>query len=144
MGGSFGGYMTNLIGTRTDRFAALVSHAGIYHYPQFRGTTDEPAWFAFGFGFEPEDDEDAFTRHSPHRHISGWRTPTLVLHGDRDYRVPVGEALALFEALQRHGVESELVIFPDENHWIMRPANVVAWYEAWLAFCAPRVGLSGG
>ncbi|MEZ4468210.1 MAG: S9 family peptidase [bacterium] len=142
MGGSFGGYMTNLIGTRTDRFAALVSHAGLYHFPQFRGTTDDAGWFAYGFGFEPEADEDAFTRHSPHRHVGGWRTPTLVIHGDRDYRVPVGEALALFEALQRHGVDSELIIFPDENHWIMKPANVVAWYEAWLRFCAARLKLA--
>ena len=134
MGGSFGGYMANLMGTRTDRFAALVSHAGIYSYPQFRSTTDEPGWFAYGFGFEPDTDAEAFTVHSPQRFVAGWRTPTLILHGDRDFRVPVSEGLALFEALQRHGVPSELVVFPDENHWILRPQNVVAWYDAWLDF----------
>lgn len=134
MGGSFGGYMANLLGTRSDRFQALVSHAGIYSYPQFRSTTDEPTWFAYGFGFEPDTDREAFTRHCPQHAVKGWRTPTLVMHGDKDYRVPVTEALALFEALQRHQVPSELVIFPDENHWIQKPRNIVAWYEAWLGF----------
>ncbi len=133
MGGSFGGYMTNWIGTRGDRFRALVTHASLFDMRAFHGVTDFPAWWELMMGGAPWSDPE-FDRYSPSRFVSGWKTPTLILHGEKDYRVPVGEGLALFEALQAHRVPSELVIFPDENHWILKPNNVIAWYETVLGF----------
>lgn len=132
MGGSFGGYMTAWIGGQTDRFAALVTHAGLFDLRAFYGVTDYPGFFGSMMGARPwEGDLD---RHSPHRGVERWRSPTLVIHGERDFRVPIGEALALFEALQAHGVESELLVFPDENHWILKPRNVEQWYGHVLEF----------
>lgn len=134
MGGSFGGYMTNWIGVNTDRFRCLVNHAGLYHLPMFHGTTDFPVWFARNIGAFPWEAPDAYDLYSPHRRIANWRTPVLIIHGERDYRVPIGEALALFEGLQHHGVPSELLVFPDENHWILRPRNIVQWYGSLFQF----------
>ncbi|MEZ4247832.1 MAG: prolyl oligopeptidase family serine peptidase [Polyangiales bacterium] len=127
MGGSFGGYMTAWIGGHTDRFAALVDHAGLYDLRAFKGVTDFPGFFGAMIGGDLE-------RWSPHRFVDAWKTPTLVIHGDKDYRVPVGEALSLFDALQTRGVPSELLLFPDENHWILKPRNVTQWYEAVLEY----------
>jgi dipeptidyl aminopeptidase/acylaminoacyl peptidase len=134
MGGSFGGYMTNWIGGTTDRFQALVTHASLFHLEMFHGTTDFPPWFAYHIGGAPYENRNAYDRFSPHRNVSRWKTPALVIHGEKDYRVPIGEGVALFEALQHHGVESELLVFPDENHWILKPRNAVAWYNAVLEF----------
>jgi len=135
MGGSFGGYMVNWIGTQTDRFRCLVSHAGIVTMAAFTGVTDHPPdWYLEMGGEDPYRDPLRFDRFAPMRHVLQWRTPTLITHGERDYRCPIGEALALFEALQYHGVASELLVFPDENHWIVKPHNIVAWYQAALEF----------
>ncbi len=141
MGGSFGGYMTNWVGTQTDRFAALVSHAGLFDFSTFAGTTDSPAWFMNDFGgLDAERDRVALERYSPRSHVDGWKTPVLILHGERDYRVPVSEALVMFDALERRGVDVELGVFPDENHWIIRPRNTVAWYGVTLEFLGKRLG----
>ncbi len=141
MGGSFGGYMTNWIGVNTDRFKALVTHASIYDMAAFHGVTDAPPWWVLMMGgLTPWDNPAEFCRHSPHRLIQRWKTPALIIHGERDFRVPVGEALALFEALQAHDVPSELLIFPDENHWILKPRNIVAWYEAVMDFMLTHLG----
>lgn len=134
MGGSFGGYMTNWIGTQTDRFRRLITHAGLFDLAMFHGVTDMPAWWAHAFNIEPYAERQAFGTYSPVQHVRRWKTPTLIIHGDLDYRVPVGEALTLFDALQHQGVESRLLIFPDENHWILKPQNIVAWYEEVFRF----------
>ena len=137
MGGSFGGYMTNWIGTQTDRFRCLVTHASIATMAQFTGVTDHPAWWYLEMGGEnPYADRERFDRYAPIRQVQNWNSPVLIIHGEQDYRCPVGEALNLFEALQYHGVPSELLIFPDENHWILKPRNIVAWYGAVLEFIA--------
>ena len=128
MGGSFGGYMTNWIGTQTDRFACLVSHAGLFDLSTFHAVTDLPAWWEHMFGVDPHADRDAFDRHSPRNFVSRWSSPVLIIHGQLDYRVPVGEALGQFAALQKHGKPSELLIYPDENHWILKPNNIKDWY----------------
>jgi dipeptidyl aminopeptidase/acylaminoacyl peptidase len=143
MGGSFGGYMSNWIGTQTDRFRCLVTHASIVTMAAFTGTTDHPGWWYLEMGGEnPYTDPAGYDRFAPIRHITKWKTPTLIIHGEQDYRCPIGEGLNLFEALQYHGVESELLVFPDENHWILKPRNIVAWYENVLGFVgrhmAPR------
>jgi dipeptidyl aminopeptidase/acylaminoacyl peptidase len=135
MGGSFGGYMTNWIGTQTERFRCLITHACVTTMAQFTGTTDHPAWWYLEMGGEdPYADQAAFDRYAPIRHIKQWKTPALIIHGERDYRCPINEGLNLFEALQYHGVPSELLIFPDENHWILKPRNIVAWYDTVLDF----------
>ncbi len=135
MGGSFGGYMTNWIGTQTQRFRCLITHASVLTMAQFTGTTDHPAWWYLEMGGEnPYTDREAFDRYAPIAHITNWKTPTLIIHGELDYRCPIGEGLNLFEALRYHGVPAELMIFPDENHWILKPRNAVAWYEAVFDF----------
>ena len=77
---------------------------------------------------------------TPARFVQHWKSPTLIIHGERDYRCPIGEGLALFEALQHFGIESEIVIFPDENHWILKPRNARLWHAeffGWLERHAP-------
>ena len=139
MGGSFGGYMANWIGSQTDRFRCLVSHAGIYHLPAFHGATDHPAYFVLEQGCDPYSDPEAFSRYSPHLSLDRWKTPTLIIHGERDFRVPISEALLLFEALRSRGVDAELAVFPDENHWILRPHNARAWYREVLRYLGERL-----
>jgi dipeptidyl aminopeptidase/acylaminoacyl peptidase len=135
MGGSFGGYMTNWIGTQTTRFRCLITHASIVTMANFTGVTDHPAWWYLEMGGEnPYTHPDSYDRYAPIRHITKWKTPTLIIHGEQDYRCPIGEGLNLFEALQYHGVESELLVFPDESHWVLKPRNIVAWYSNVLGF----------
>lgn len=134
MGGSFGGYMSNWIGGQTDRFACLVTHASLFDLSAFHGATDVPGYFALQMQAHPHRDPEAFDRYSPHRFVTRWKTPTLIVHGEKDYRVPIGEGLALFEALQSLEVPSELLVFPDENHWIRKPRNVEVWYRTVLDF----------
>jgi dipeptidyl aminopeptidase/acylaminoacyl peptidase len=131
MGGSFGGYMTNWIGTQTARFKCLITHASIATMAQFTGTTDHPGWWYLEMGGEnPYENLERFDRYAPIRHVRNWKSPVLIIHGERDYRCPINEGLNLFEALQYHGVPSELLVFPDEGHWILKPRNAIAWYEA--------------
>ena len=140
MGGSFGGYMTNWIGTQTDRFRCLITHASIVGMATFTGATDHPPWWYLEMGgLDPYRDQANFDRYAPWNGLANWKTPTLIIHGERDYRCPVGEALQLFEALQYLKVESELLIFPDENHWILKPNNTIQWYETVLDFIGRHI-----
>jgi dipeptidyl aminopeptidase/acylaminoacyl peptidase len=140
LGGSFGGYMTNWIGGNTDRFKALATHACVFSMSAFTGVTDHPAYWLLEMGGDPYEDMQAFDRYSPARFVQNWKSPTLIIHGERDYRCPIGEGLALFEALQHFDIESEIVIFPDENHWILKPRNIVAWNAALLEFMGRHLG----
>jgi dipeptidyl aminopeptidase/acylaminoacyl peptidase len=140
MGGSFGGYMTNWIGGNTERFRALATHACVFSMSAFTGVTDHPPYWLMEMGGDPYLDVQAFDRYSPARFVQNWKSPTLIIHGERDYRCPIGEGLALFEALQHFGVESEIVIFPDENHWILKPRNILAWNTALLEFMGRHLG----
>ncbi|HYR32733.1 MAG TPA: S9 family peptidase [Burkholderiales bacterium] len=143
MGGSFGGYMTNWIGTQTDRFKCLITHASVFTMANFTGVTDHPAWWYLEMGGEdPYADPERFDRYAPVRHVQKWKSPALIIHGEKDYRCPISEGLNLFEALQYHRVPSELLVFPDENHWILKPRNVAVWYEAVLGFIAKHLGAS--
>ena len=133
LGGSFGGYMANWLAGHTDRFAAIVTHASLWNLEAFHGVTDlGPMWEnEFGDRYtEPE----RYREWSPHRFVDRISTPMLVIHGERDYRVPVGEGLALWTDLQRHGVEAQYLHFPDENHWVLTPQHARLWYETVLAF----------
>ncbi|HEV7653445.1 MAG TPA: S9 family peptidase [Mycobacteriales bacterium] len=138
MGGSFGGYMANWIATQTDRFRAIVTHASLWHLDAFAGTTDEPSFWHREFG-DPLEKQERYLENSPHLRAEGIRTPMLVIHGDKDYRVPIGEALRLWNDLGRFSVPAKFLYFPDENHWIMTPGHVKVWYETIQAFLAERV-----
>ncbi|GAA2872121.1 S9 family peptidase [Streptosporangium fragile] len=136
MGGSFGGYMANWVAGHTDRFRAIVTHASLWHLDQFAGTTDASMYWQREFG---APGGELYDRLSPHRSLERITTPMLVIHGDKDYRVPIGEGLRLWWDLQRSGVESKFLYFPDENHWVLKPGNAVVWYETVLAFLAQHV-----
>jgi dipeptidyl aminopeptidase/acylaminoacyl peptidase len=135
-GGSYGGYMVNWIeGHNTDKrfqFKALVSHAGVYNLTSMYGATEE-IWFPeWEFKGNPWANPELYTKWSPHLFAKNFRTPMLVVHGELDYRVPVGEGLQLFTTLQRMGVESKLLYFPDEGHWVLKPQNSTLWYNTVL------------
>jgi dipeptidyl aminopeptidase/acylaminoacyl peptidase len=138
MGGSYGGYMANWMAGHTDRFKAIVSHAGLWTLEAMFGTTDHPMSWRPQFG-DPLTSPAMYEANSPHRHIGQIRTPMLVIHGNKDYRVPVGEALRLWWDLSRHGAEAKFLYFPDENHWILTPGNARIWYETIFAFLAEHV-----
>ncbi|MCZ4067589.1 prolyl oligopeptidase family serine peptidase [Microbacterium sp. H37-C3] len=134
MGGSFGGYMANWVAGHTDRFDAIVTHASLWAFDQFAGTTDfAPYWQSI---FSPE----GAVANSPHRFVADIRTPMLVIHGDRDYRVPIGEGLRLWADLNEHHAAEDgtsphrFLYYPDENHWILSPQNARVWYETVFAF----------
>jgi dipeptidyl aminopeptidase/acylaminoacyl peptidase len=138
MGGSFGGYMANWIATQTDRFRAIVTHASLWDLDSFTGTTDAAYYWEKEWG-DPLRDPKRYEQNSPHRYADAIRTPMLVIHGDKDYRVPIGEALRLWYDLQKRGVPSKFLYFPDENHWVLTPGNSQVWYSTVLAFLAEHV-----
>jgi dipeptidyl aminopeptidase/acylaminoacyl peptidase len=131
-GASYGGYAMNWFLGHTDRFRALVSHAGVFNLTSMYGVTEE-LWFPeWDLGGTPWDNRAAYEKWSPHMYAKLFKTPTLVTHGELDYRVPVGEGLQLFTTLQRRGVPSRLLVFPDEGHWINKPQNSALWYRTFL------------
>jgi dipeptidyl aminopeptidase/acylaminoacyl peptidase len=138
MGGSYGGYMANWMAGHTDRFKAIVSHASLWALDQMFGTTDHPMFWRPQFG-DPLTEPAMYEANSPNRHVGEIRTPMLVIHGDKDYRVPVSEGLRLWWDLSRHGLEAKFLYFPDENHWILSPGNARIWYETVFAFLAQHM-----
>jgi len=138
MGGSFGGYMANWIAGHSSRFRAIVSHAGLWALDQMFGTTDLPSHWRRTFG-DPATQPERYTANSPDRHADRISTPMLVIHGDKDYRVPVSEALRLWWDLQSRAADVTFLYFPDENHWVLTPGHATVWYETVLAFLAQHV-----
>lgn len=131
-GASYGGYMIDWILGHSDRFKALVTHAGVFDLRSEAGTTEElwfPKWEFQGF---PWENSGAYEKWSPSSYVKNFKTPTLVTHGEMDYRVPVGQGEQLFTALQEMKVPSKLVQFPDEGHWILKPQNSQFWYQTVL------------
>ncbi len=135
IGGSFGGYSVNWIMGQTGRFDCLVSHAGLYNLTSFYGATEE-LWFPeWDMGKSPWEEPELYHKWSPHRFAGKFGTPALITHGQKDFRVPFAESLQLFTALRRQGIESRLVVFPDEGHVISSPQNNVRWWmeiHRWL------------
>jgi len=133
LGASYGGYMQNWIaGNWPDAFKCIVNHAGIFDTRSMYYTTEElwfTEWENGGPYFKTPEIHERF---NPANLVTRWKTPMLVLHGERDFRVPYAQGLATFTALQRQGIESRLVEFPDENHWILKPANSIYWYDTVL------------
>jgi dipeptidyl aminopeptidase/acylaminoacyl peptidase len=131
-GGSYGGYMINWILGHTNRFKALVSHDGVYDTRAEAQSTEE-LWFpTWEFGGMPEDNPEMYNKWSPDRFAKDFKTPTLVIHGELDYRIPYSQALELFTGLQLAKVPSQLLLFPDEGHWVLKPQNSSLWYKTFL------------
>jgi dipeptidyl aminopeptidase/acylaminoacyl peptidase len=138
LGGSYGGYMANWLAVTSDRFRAIVTHASVWDLAAERDGSDVGIFMDRDFG-DPLGEEDVWRRQSPHRRADSLRTPMLVIHGARDQRVPIHQASSLWTALQIRGVPSRLLLFPDENHWILKPQNTGVWYRTVLAFLDENV-----
>jgi dipeptidyl aminopeptidase/acylaminoacyl peptidase len=137
-GGSFGGYMTAWLATRTRRFRCAIAHAAVYDLPAM-WATDAPYEQEREFGGAPwlgADDRAKLARFDPAAHADGLATPMLVIHGGLDYRVPATQALELYGILKAKGVEARLVYYEDENHWILKPQNSLHWYGEFLGWLA--------
>jgi dipeptidyl aminopeptidase/acylaminoacyl peptidase len=142
MGGSFGGYMANWVAGQTDRFRAIVTHASLWALDQFGPTTDASQYWL------KEMTAEMALENSPHLHVEKIRTPLLVIHGDKDYRVPIGEGLRLwYELLSRSQLAADengqtshrFLFYPDENHWILQPQHAKVWYGVVEHFLAKNV-----
>ena len=148
LGASFGGYMINwMAGNWPDRFKCLVNHDGNLD-ERFAYYATEELWFPeWEHGGTPWDAPESYAKHNPIDHVGKWKTPMLVIHGGRDYRVVYSEGLGTFTALQRRGIPSRFLYFPDENHWVLKPANSVLWHETvlgWLAQWTKAAGAKSG
>lgn len=137
-GASYGGYMINWIeGHNNDpraHFKVLVCHDGVYNLTSMYGGTEE-LWFPeWEFKGTPWTNKAMYERWSPHNYVSNFKTPILIIHGELDYRVPIGEGLQLYTAVQRKGVDSKLLIFPDEGHWVLKPQNSQLWHHTVLGW----------
>jgi dipeptidyl aminopeptidase/acylaminoacyl peptidase len=136
LGASYGGYMMNWIaGNWNEPFKCIVSHAGIFD-TRGMGYMTEELWFGeWENGGTPWDVPENYEKFNPLDHVGDWRKPMLVIAGQNDYRVPYSQSLSMFNALQRRGIPSRLIIFPNENHWVLKPANSIQWHrevEKWL------------
>jgi dipeptidyl aminopeptidase/acylaminoacyl peptidase len=129
LGASYGGYMANWVLGHTDRFKCIVSHDGMFNAESAWGTTEE-LWFNnWEFKGTPYDNRASYEKWSPHQYAKNFKTPTLVIHGQRDYRLDVSEGFQLFTTLQMEGVPSKMLYFPDEGHWVLKPQNSRLWYQ---------------
>jgi dipeptidyl aminopeptidase/acylaminoacyl peptidase len=148
-GASFGGYMMNWFAVNTGRFKTLITHCGVWNFDSMYATTEE-LWFdEWEHGGPPwGKNRHSYEKFSPHRYaanLSKFKTPMLIIHNDHDYRVPVSEGLQLFTTLQRQGVPSRFVNFPDEGHWVLKPKNSEFWHKevfGWLKKYVPPGGRS--
>ena len=139
-GASYGGYMMAWFLGHTDRFACLVNHDGVYNLESMYGATEE-LWFPeWEFGGPPWERSGDYEKYSPHRYAQNFKTPTLVVHGALDYRVPLTQAQELFTALQRQGVPSKFLYFPDEGHWVLKPQNARLWWATVLGWIGEHAG----
>jgi dipeptidyl aminopeptidase/acylaminoacyl peptidase len=134
LGASYGGYMINWIAGQTDRFKCLVNHDGNLDEHMAYYDTEElwfPEWEHGGPAYE---NPEAYMKHSPLTYARNWKTPMLVIHGGRDYRVVDTQGISTFTLLQRKGIPSRFLYFPDENHWVLKPANSIQWHETVLGW----------
>jgi dipeptidyl aminopeptidase/acylaminoacyl peptidase len=136
LGASYGGFMVNWIeGNWPDRFRCIVSHDGVFDQRMMYYSTEE-LWFPeWEMGGPYYDAPQLYEKFNPVNFVTRWRTPMLVIHGEQDFRIPYSQGLGAFTALQRRGIESRLLVFPNENHWVLKPANSIQWHHAvfdWL------------
>ena len=134
LGASYGGYMINWVAGQTDRFKCLVVHDGNLDERMAYYDTEE-LWFPeWEHGGTPWDAKSTYDKHNPVDFVKNWKTPTLVVHGQKDFRVVDTQGFSTFTALQRRGIPSKLLVFPDENHWVLKPANSLQWHETVLGW----------
>ena len=139
VGASYGGYSVfYLAGVHQKRFKAFIAHAGIFNLEMQYMTTEE-MWFAnWDMGGAPWEKDNAVAQrtfaNSPHKLVANWDTPILVIHGERDYRILAGQGMAAFNAAKLRGIPAELLIYPDENHWILRPQNALLWQRTFFGW----------
>ena len=146
VGASFGGYTVYwLMGNHEDRFCTMISHAGLFNLESFYGATEElffPNWDVGGPYWKSKELQADYDRFSPHRYVANWKTPLLVIHGELDFRVPIGEAFQAFQAAKLQGCPTRFLYFPGEGHWVQSPQNGVLWHRVffdWLArSCRPE------
>jgi dipeptidyl aminopeptidase/acylaminoacyl peptidase len=136
LGASYGGYMMNWIaGNWNEPFKCIVSHAGIFD-TRGMGFMTEELWFSeWENGGTPWEVPESYEKYNPLNHVKDWKKPMLVIAGQNDYRVPYSQSLSMFNALQRRGIPSRLLVYPNENHWVLKPANSIQWHrevEKWL------------
>ncbi len=135
LGASYGGFMINWIaGNWPDRFQCLVNHDGVFDQRMMYYGTEElwfPEWEQGGPYWQ---NPAGYEKHNPVLFVDRWKTPMLVVHGELDYRIPVDQGIAVFNTLQRRGIPSQLLVFPDENHWVLKPANSVLWHQTVLGW----------
>ncbi len=136
VGASFGGYSVYwLMGNHQDRFRCMIAHAGVFNLESMYASTEE-LWFANwdlgGPYWQSADIQHAYDRFSPHRFVRNWRTPLLVVHGEKDFRIPVTQAMEAFTAAQLQGVPSRFLYFPEEGHWVLTPQNGVLWHRVFF------------
>ena len=147
-GASFGGYMMNWFQAKAGgRFKTLITHDGVYNFESMYGTTEETWFDEWEHGGPPwGKNRESYEKHSPHKYAANlgkYKTPMLIIHNDLDFRVPVSEGIQLFTTLQRQGVESRFINFPDEGHWVLRPRNSEFWHRevfTWLKKHVPPGG----
>jgi dipeptidyl aminopeptidase/acylaminoacyl peptidase len=147
LGASYGGYMANWLLGHTDRFKCIVSHDGTFNTESAYGTTEELWFIEWEFGGPLWKNREKYRKYSPHLFADKFKTPTLVVHGQNDYRLDVSEGFQLFTTLQRLKVPSKMLYFPDEGHWVLKPQNSRLWYKTvndWVdQWCsASRTGTS--
>lgn len=141
VGASFGGYSAfYLAGIHENRFKTFISHAGLFNLQSMYGTTEElffVNWDIGGAFWDPENKaaQNSYASFNPITNVSEWDTPMLIIQGEKDYRVPVGQSQEAFQVLQQKGIKSRFILFPDENHWILKPQNAMVWqneFFRWL------------
>jgi dipeptidyl aminopeptidase/acylaminoacyl peptidase len=135
LGASYGGFMMNWIeGNWPDRFRCIVNHDGVFDQRMMYYSSEELWFMEWENGGPQYEHPEAYEQFNPVNYVSKWQTPMLVFHGEQDFRIPYSQGIAAFTALQRRNIESRLVIFPDENHWVLKPANSVQWYHTTLGW----------
>lgn len=138
-GASYGGYMANWVEGHTDRFRTIVNHDGLYDLFTSLYSADFPGGTDKEFKGTPWQNQQPLIDSAPSTFAKNWKTPMLVIHGEKDYRVELGQAIATYSLLQAMNIPSKLMIFPDENHWILKPANSILWYHTVLDWIAQWV-----
>jgi dipeptidyl aminopeptidase/acylaminoacyl peptidase len=146
-GASFGGYMMNWFAVNTGRFKTLITHCSVWNFDSMYATTDE-VWFdEFEHGGPPwGKNRESYEKFSPHKYagnLGKFKTPMLIIHNDLDFRCPIGQGHELFTSLKRQGVEARFINFPDEGHWVLKPANSAYWHKEVFAWLKKRVEPGG-
>ena len=144
LGASYGGFMVNWIaGVWNGPWRCLVTHDGVFD-DRMMGFSTEELWFSEwehgGPGHTPWADPSAYARFNPALHVADWVKPQLIIHSEKDFRIPIEQGLGAFDALQRRGIESRLLTFPDENHWVLKPANSLQWHATVLGWLDAHTG----